>query len=51
MYTILTLVKLRGKMVANETPYRGMGVVANMLLTRLQLSLRKEQRHKVRWWE
>jgi hypothetical protein len=41
MYTFLTLVKLKGKMVDTETPYRGIGIVAIMFVMRVAVIVKK----------
>lgn len=41
MYPFLTLVQLKGKMVDNPTLYRGTGIVANTLVTRIMLIVKK----------
>jgi hypothetical protein len=41
MYPFLTLVQLKGKMVDNPTLYRGMGIIANTLVTRVELIVNK----------
>jgi hypothetical protein len=41
IYPFLTLVQLKGKMVDNPTLYRGIRIVANMLVTRVSLIVKK----------